>query len=337
MKIALITEAWHPQVNGVVTTWTHVTQELTRQGHEFLVVHPGQFRTVPFPRYPDIRVALMPGRGVARLLNQFDPDAIHIATEGPIGKAARRYCVRRHMPFTTSYHTHFPDYLKRYFGMPTSWTIPYFRRFHAAAAATLVPTPRVKAELDSRGFEHVVTWSRGVDAQLFCPMQKRTIDLPRPLFVCSGRVCLEKNLPAFLDLDLPGSKLVIGPGPLLGSLRRRYPRVHFTGFLPAAQFAASVSCADVFVFPSLTDTFGLVMLEAMACGVPVAAFPVTGPIDVVRQGVTGILDADLRKAALTALDLRREDCRAYATQFTWHDCAQKLLATLAPRTMTSLI
>jgi len=332
MKIALITEAWHPQVNGVVTTWTHVTRELTGRGHEFLVVHAGQFRTLPFPRYPDVRVALMPGRGVARMLDGFEPDAIHIATEGPLGMAARRYCMRHKLPFTTSYHTHFPDYLNRYFGMPVSWTFPYFRKFHNAAAATLVPTPRVKTELDSQGFRHVVTWSRGVDAELFHPMASIIDDLPRPIFVCSGRVCIEKNLPAFLNLDLPGSKLVVGPGPLLKTYRRKYPNVRFTGYLPPKVFAATVASADVFVFPSVTDTFGLVMLEAMACGVPVAAFPVTGPIDVVRHGVSGILNADLREAALAALTLRREDCREYATHFTWRDCADKLLATLKPRT-----
>ena len=336
MRIALVTEAWHPQVNGVVTTWSHVIDILTRQGHEFVVIHPKLFVTVPFPRYPDIRVALFPYRRMARLLDEFQPDAIHIATEGPLGSAARRYCLRHDLPFTTSYHTQFPDYFKRYFGVPQRWTVPYFRRFHRPARATLVPTPRVKEELDALGFEHVVTWSRGVDANLFAPIARDADaailpDLPRPLFVCSGRVCLEKNLPAFLDADLPGSKLVIGPGPMLPKLRRRYPNVHFTGYLPPRQYAQQLAAADVFVFPSVTDTFGLVMLEAMACGVPVAAYPVTGPIDVVKHGVTGILDANLQDAAMSALQLSRDACRQYAMQFSWNTCASQLFDALSAR------
>lgn len=336
MRIALVTEAWHPQINGVVTTWTHVINILSGQGHEFRVVHAGEFATVPFPRYPDIRVALFPYRRLARLLDEFQPDAIHIATEGPLGWAARRYCLKNDLPFTTSYHTQFPDYLKRYFGIPQGWTYPYFRRFHRPARATLVPTPRVKQELDARGFEHVVIWSRGVDAELFTPIPREAHfapirALPRPIFVCSGRVCLEKNLPAFLESDLPGSKLVIGPGPMLPKLRRRYPAAHFTGYLPPQEYAQHLAAADVFVFPSVTDTFGLVMLEAMACGVPVAAYPVTGPIDVVKHGVTGVLHQDLRTAALQALELNRQDCRQYAMRFPWSTCAWQLFNTLTAR------
>jgi glycosyltransferase involved in cell wall biosynthesis len=329
MRIALVTEAWHPQVNGVVTTWTHVIDELSQQGHEFFVVHAGMFRTAPFPRYPDIRIALLPGRRMARMLDEFQPDAIHVATEGPLGWSARRYCMNRNLPFTTSYHTQFPDYFRRYFGVPQGWTFPYFRRFHAPAKATLVPTPRVKEELDARGFKHVVTWSRGVDANLFAPIPKPVLDLPRPVFACAGRVCLEKNLDAFLKADLPGSKLVIGPGPLLPRLKRQFPEVRFTGYLPPVDFARHIASADVFVFPSRTDTFGLVMLEAMACGVPVAAYPVTGPIDVVKHGVTGVLHTDLRQAAVEALDIDRDACRRYATQFSWSTCANQLYQALA--------
>ncbi len=329
MKIALITEAWPPQVNGVVTTWGWMIRELEQRGHTFMVIHPGLFRSVPAPRYPDVPIALFPSRKVRRMLDEFAPDAIHIATEGPIGRAARKYCLAHALPFTTSYHSQFPEYFKRYFRMPLAWSYPIFRQFHAPAVATLAPTESMIERLVERNFEHVELWSRGVDSDMFRPRDKAFLDLPRPIFVCAGRVALEKNLPAFLKLELPGTKVVIGKGPALKSLRKRFPKVVFKGFLETEEMAKHVAAADVSVFPSVTDTFGLVMLEAMASGVPIAAFPVTGPKDVVEHGVTGILDQDLAAAATAALDLNPEDCRRHALTRPWSRSVDQLAKHLA--------
>jgi glycosyltransferase involved in cell wall biosynthesis len=326
----LITDAWLPQVNGVVTTLHHIRRELEAAGHQFLVVNPELFRTVPCPRYPEIRLSVFPGRKLRRLLDEFAPQAIHIATEGPLGLAGRRYCIRCDVPFTTSYHTQFALYLKTYFGVPVRWIYRLIRWFHSAARRTLVPTPSIGRELEAQGFRNLITWTRGVDAELFKPYGKELFADARPIFLYCGRVAHEKNIEAFLAAELPGTKYVVGDGPAMNSLIGAYPKVRFVGFKHGVELARHVAASDVFVFPSLTDTFGVVLLEAMACGVPVAAYPVTGPIDVVKHGVTGILDDDLARAARGALELDAQACRDYAMQFSWRRCAQMFLDNLAP-------
>jgi len=331
MKIALITDAWRPQVNGVVTTWTHVTGQLKAMGHEVLIVQPDLFRSIPCPGVPEIHLAVRPAPRLRHMLDEFGPEAVHIATEGPLGFAARRYVRRHDLPFTTSYHTQFPEYFKAYFGFPLAPTYRYLRWFHRGARATLVPTPSMKERLDRRGFENVAVWSRGVNRELFRPRSDRQAVLPggRPVYLCAGRVSPEKNIAAFLEADLPGRKIVVGEGPVRRSLMKRFPDATFTGYLPPEEFAAHMAAADVLVFPSRTDTFGLVMIEAMACGTPVAAYPVTGPLDVVRPGVTGILADDLAAAARAALELDRDQCAAGVAELTWQRCAEQVLGRLA--------
>ncbi len=332
MKIALLTDAWEPQINGVVRTWQHVIAESEKLGHTFEVIHPGLFKNVAAPKYPEIRLALRPYPGAARRLDAFEPDAIHLATEGTIGQAGRKYAKRRGLPYTTSYHTQFPHYLKAYFGIPAALTYRFIRWFHGPAQATLAPTQTVVDELHARGLPRAKTWSRGVDTQMFRPYDKTLFaDLPRPVFLYAGRVAVEKNIEAFLKLDLPGSKVVVGDGPVRKRLQKQYAAsgVHWAGYQFGEDLARHYAGADVFVFPSLTDTFGVVMLEANAAGLPVAAFPVTGPIDVVKQGVTGVLDEDLRKACLEAVKLNPEDCRAYALRNSWQRCAEIALDTFA--------
>jgi glycosyltransferase involved in cell wall biosynthesis len=330
MRIAIATDAWRPQVNGVVRTYECAGAELERLGHEVLFINPDGHLTVPCPSYPSIRLAVWPRRRIANQIREFAPDAIHIATEGPLGHAVRRYCLRQGLPFTTSFHTQFPEYIRMRAPVPIDWSYAYVRRFHAPARATLVPTESQRRRLQARGFRNVVLWSRGVDTMVFKPGRHDALGMTRPIFMYMGRVAVEKNVEAFLALDLPGSKVVVGDGPDLAKLAQRYPAVRFTGFKFGEELARHLAAADVFVFPSLTDTFGIVLLEAMACGVPVAAFPVTGPIDVVRQGVTGVLDADLRRAALAALELDPEDCIEYARAHSWQRCAEALLGYLAP-------
>lgn len=329
MKISIVSDAWRPQVNGVVRTYEHVSEELERMGHELLMVTPEGFATIPCPTYPSIRLALHPRPKLRRLLREQAPEALHIATEGPLGQAARAYCIANEIPFTTSFHTQFPEYIRMRVPVPMAWTYAWMRRFHGRAQRTLVPTPSMRDRLLRRGFGNLIVWPRGVNSDLFRPTSVPILNLPRPVFAFSGRVAVEKNIEAFLKLPLPGSKLVIGDGPDLPRLRGTYPAVHFTGFRFGTELAALLGCADVFVFPSLTDTFGLVLLEAMACGVPVAAFPVTGPKDVVINGVTGILDQDLCKAALAALDLASGPCVEFARSHSWRRAADILLQNLA--------
>jgi glycosyltransferase involved in cell wall biosynthesis len=330
MRIALVSDAWQPQVNGVVRTLTALIRELRRVGHDLAVITPDLFRTLPCPLYPEIRLALGAGRRVARRLDAFAPEAIHILTEGPLGMAARRYCLARRLPFTTAYCTRFPEYIAGRFGVPEDWTYPLLRRFHGAACGVLVATQTIRSELAARGFGRLRRWTRGVDTEHFRPGIGSDLKLPRPVFLTVGRIALEKNLPAFLDLDLPGSKIVVGDGPRLQTLRRRYPEVHFPGFCDEAELVRYYAAADVFVFPSKTDTFGLVMLEALASGVPVAAYPVAGPLDVIGDSPAGCLDEDLRRAALTALDIPRTACREHALTFTWVRCAELLVENLCP-------
>jgi glycosyltransferase involved in cell wall biosynthesis len=329
VRIVIATDAWTPQVNGVVTTLSRVGGCLRADGHEVLFVTPHMFPTVPCPTYPEIRLALAGGRRLRRALEEFQPEAIHIATEGPIGHAVRWYCLRRGLPFTTAYHTQFPQYLRLRFPIPESASYAYLRRFHRPAARTLVATESMRRELMSQRFEHVTLWNRGVDSSLFRPRDKAFIDDARPLAMYMGRVAVEKNLEDFLRLDLPGSKYVVGDGPDLEALRRKYPQVRFVGRKQGEELASYLAAADVFVFPSRTDTFGLSMLEAMAAGVPVAAYPVAGPVDVVRHGETGFLHEDLGVAVREALKIDPAACVAYARTRTWEACARLLLQNLA--------
>lgn len=330
VNLTLVTDAWFPQVNGVVRTWHTVREQLETMGHRVAVINPQQFRTFPLPRYPEIRLPMFPLPMVFEALDLQRPDAIHIATEGTLGLAARHYCRRRALPFTTSYHTQYPHYLKKYAAIPLAVTYAGMRWFHGPAKTTLVPTASVKRELDARGFNHTVVWTRGVDTELFQP---GAVDLypedERPVFVYMGRVAREKNIDAFFDAQLPGSKWVIGGGPQLAHYRKHHPDVRFCGYKHGRELAEHVAAADVFAFPSRTDTFGVVMLEALACGVPVAAFPVTGPTDVIEDGTVGILDDDFERACIRALEIDPKACRAYAERFTWRRCAQMVIDNLA--------
>lgn len=321
-----------PQVNGVVRTLSTVSGELAAMGYVVEVIGPDRFRTVPCPTYPDIRLSLLPRRRLGRMIQDFAPDALHISTEGPLGIAARAWALRRGKPFTTAFHTRFPEYVQARTGLPTRPLYAWLRRFHGAGEATMVATASLREDLIGRGFRHVRAWTRGVDLELFRPEPREEWDLPRPVFIYVGRVAVEKNIAAFLDLDLPGSKVVVGGGPQLASLKRRYPGVHFAGPRQGGPLARAYAGADVFVFPSLTDTFGLVILESLACGTPVAAFPVTGPRDVLADadGMIGAMDPDLRAAALRALDADRAACRAHAERFSWRACAEAFAGNLAP-------
>jgi glycosyltransferase involved in cell wall biosynthesis len=331
VKIAIVTDAWRPQTNGVVQTLSKTAQTLRAAGHEVLMIEPNHFRTFPCPTYPEIRLAWLPYRRLAQLLREFAPDCIHVATEGTLGMAARSWCQRHRFPFTTSYHTQFPEYVRARVPIPLALSYAHLRRFHSAAARTMVATPTLQKQLEIRGFRNIVRWTRGVDVELFKPGPKEFLDLPRPIFVYMGRVAVEKNIEAFLGLDLPGTKLVIGDGPARRSLQAQFPATQFAGYKFGAELAAHLAAADVFVFPSRTDTFGLVLLEALACGVPVAAYPVTGPIDVIENGATGVLNEDLRIAALAALQLNPTHCRAFALAHTWEAATKQFLGNLAPR------
>lgn len=335
MKIVIVTDTAPPQVNGVVITLTTLGRELGSLGHTVHFVTPASFRTMPCPTYPEIRLALFPGAGVRRALDTLKPDAIHIATEGPLGIAARRCCVRHKLPFTTSYHTRFPEYLRARVPLPIALTYAWLRRFHGRALRVMVPTASIQQELQARGFNNTVIWPRGVDVEKFrpegpgAPADAVPVD-GRPVFAYVGRVAVEKNLRAFLALELPGSKWVIGGGPQFEELRLAYPATHFSGAVAHAALPAYYRAADVFVFPSRTDTFGLVLLEALACGVPVAAYPVPGPLDVIGADGPGVLDHDLRAAAIGALRISREAARSHALKFSWKHVAQVFLGNLVP-------
>ena len=330
MRIIIVTDAWWPQVNGVVRTLTQTKGELTAMGHSVLMITPESFRTLPCPTYPDIRLSVLPGRAVARAIAAFRPDAVHIATEGPLGWAARRHCLAQGMSFTTAYHTRFPEYIWHRMRIPLSISYAMLRRFHRPATRIMVPTPTVKRDLEAHGFRRVVLWSRGVDTEVFEPGPRATFDDPRPIFLYVGRVAVEKNIEAFLALDLPGTKWVVGEGPQRAELEAKYPDVRYAGVMPQADLARYYDSADVFVFPSKTDTFGLVLLEAMACGLPVAAYPVTGPLDVVGDSPAAALDEDLRAACLKALTLSRTAAREHALRFSWASCTRQFASHLRP-------
>ena len=325
MRVVVATDAWHPQVNGVVRTLTSLAASARALGVAVHFLTPEGFPTVPVPTYPHLRLAVPGMRRIARLIEQQRPDAIHIATEGPIGFAVHRYCRRRGVPFTTSYATRFPEYISARVPIPQTLSYAVLRRFHAAAAATMVSTLSLLAELKQRKFSNLVMWTRGVDTELFRPERAIDLGLPRPIFLTAGRVAVEKNLEAFLSLDLPGSKVVVGDGPQEPELRRRFPRATFLGLREGPALAGAIAAADAFVFPSRTDTFGLVQLEALACGVPVAAFPVTGPRDVIADHPVGLLSEDLRAACLGALHVSREACRAFALTHSWENSARQFI------------
>lgn len=328
MRLLLATDAWAPQVNGVVVTLRNTVACLERMGHEVRVVSPEGLRTIPMPTYPEIPLALAPGRAVARRFDEFGPDAVHISTEGPVGMAARAHCLANDLAFTTAYHTCFPEYVRARFGLPLSWTYAWLRRFHRPSAAVLTAAATIRRLLEANGFANTADWSRGVDLSLFHPRPERFTQFPRPVFLYVGRVAVEKDLPAFLRLDLPGTKIVVGDGPARAQLQRRFPRVVFAGAKSGADLASYYQRADVFVFPSRTDTFGLVLLEAMACGTPVAAFPVRGPVDVVTDASAGVLRESLRDAALAALTLDRDDVRRHAERFSWERCTGQFASHL---------
>ncbi len=328
MKIAIVTDAWFPQINGVVTTLSKTRQELNKLGHETLVISPNEFKSIPCPTYPEIQLSLAPGKKLTQMMQSFKPDAVHIATEGPLGLAARSWCIKQNFPFTTSFHTRFPEYVKLRFNIPLKITYAFLRWFHSAAQYTMVATDALKGELEQRGLKNLVLWSRGVDTELFQPYPKSFLSDARPIFMYMGRVAVEKNIEAFLKLDLPGTQYVIGDGPALEEMQQRYPKAKFTGCKSGVDLARYLAAADVFVFPSRTDTFGLVIIEALACGVPVAAYPVRGPLDIIEEGETGYLDEDLKRAAMQALALDGHKCRASALKYTWAACTQQFLEHL---------
>ncbi len=331
MRLLIISDAWYPQINGVVRTLQRLQKELLELGHDVELIHPGQFRTLPCPTYPEIRLAIFPSRQVGRHIARFAPEAIHIATEGPLGLAARRYCLRNKLPFTTSYHTRFPEYFAERLPVPLDWVYSFVRKFHNSGVGTMVATASLRQELTERGFTRVQPWTRGVDSSLFRPLPPPDIEFPRPVFLSVGRVSVEKNLEAFLRLDLPGSKVVIGDGPHRATLERRFPGAHFLGAKEDEDLARHYALGDVFVFPSRTDTFGLVLLEALACGLPIAAYPVPGPLDVVGDSPAGILDEDLRTACIKALDVSKEDCLNHAKGFSWQTCTEQFISNLKPQ------
>jgi glycosyltransferase involved in cell wall biosynthesis len=328
MRILIVSDAWLPQVNGVVRTIESTRDELRHRGHAVEVIGPDRFASIPCPTYPEIRLAIGQSRRMARLIDEFDPDAIHISTEGPLGWAARRYCIRRRLSFTTSFHTQFPEYVQLRTGMPLTSTYALLRHFHRAASAVMVATDTLERNLEHRGFRRLARWSRGVDTDRFRPAQRPERERPRHLYV--GRVAVEKNLDAFLSLKLDGEKVVVGGGPSLPAFQAKYPDVTFTGSKEGQALVDAYADADVFVFPSRTDTFGLVMLEALACGVPVAAYPVQGPADVIGDAPVGRLDEDLGRAIREALKVPSEECRSFALRYSWEACTDQFLTHLHP-------
>lgn len=334
MRIAIVSDAWRPQINGVVRTIETIVRLLLAEGHEVEVFGPDRFRTLPCPTYPEIRLSLFPSARLHHMLKLFAPDAIHLVTEGPLGWAARAFCLKRGIPFTTAYHTRFPEYVRARIRVPVAWSYALVRRFHAPSAAVLVVAESIRQELRERGFKNLVPWSRGVDIAAFKPQPRQELpgNLPdkRPIWLYAGRLAIEKNIKAFLDLDLPGTKWVVGGGPQMRELERKYKGVRFFGPVGTAELSLRYAQADCFVFPSKTDTFGLVMVEALASGVPVAAYPVPGPLDVITDPRVGAMDEDLRIACLAAVSRAPDDCRRHAETFTWGECARQFRDTLRP-------
>jgi len=330
LRIAIVSDAWRPQINGVVRTIETIVRLLQAEGHEVEVFGPDRFRTLPCPTYPEIRLSLFPSARLRHMLKLYAPDAIHLVTEGPLGWTARAFCLERGLPFTSAYHTRFPEYVRARIRIPLAWSYALVRRFHAPSSAVLVVAESIRRELSERGFKNLVPWSRGVDIAAFHPRPRQDTGDPRPIWLYAGRLAIEKNIKAFLDLDLPGTKWVVGGGPQKRELRRKYKLARFFGSVGTEELSQRYAQADCFVFPSRTDTFGLVMVEALASGVPVAAFPVPGPLDVVTDPRVGALDEDLRAACLAAINCEPADCRAHAETFTWGECARQFRDTLRP-------
>ncbi len=334
MKILIVSDAWYPQVNGVVRTLATVRDELVQLGHSVEIIGPDRFRTISMPTYPEIRLAVGAGRKMAELIEAADPGAIHIATEGPLGFAARSWCLKHGIPFTTAYHTRFPEYVRDRAPIPLALSYALVRRFHAPAFAVMVATKSIEDALVAKGFRNIRRWSRGVDTGLFHPRDKSFLDYTRPVSMYVGRVAVEKNLEAFLKLDIPGTKVVVGDGPQMEEYRRRYPGGKFEGASHGEELATYYAAADVFVFPSRTDTFGLVLLEALASGIPVAAFPVPGPLDVLEMpkgaSPVGCMDEDLARAVMSALAIPPERCREHALTYSWRASAEQFLCNLRP-------
>jgi 1,2-diacylglycerol 3-alpha-glucosyltransferase/glucuronosyltransferase len=332
MRILIVTDAWFPQVNGVVRTWQATAEVLERRGHEVKFFSPSGRATFPLPFYPSIQVSLVTSRGIGREIDQLQPDAIHIATEGSLGWAARRACLVRGLPFTTSFHTRFAEYIAERLPLPRMasliWAI--LRHFHSPSRGVMVPTPSIGRELTSRGFANIRNWSRGADTSVFHERRRDRFDLPRPILLFAGRIAGEKNIEAFLKVTVRGSKVVVGDGPDRLKLQAKYPDTLFTGYLFEEDYADALSSADVFVFPSRTDTFGLVMLEAMMCATPVAAFPVPSPIDVIEDGITGALDGDLSTAIARALTLDRQRVREASLFYSWDRTAELFESFIIP-------
>lgn len=324
-KLMLVTDAWHPQINGVVRCLSLTIEEVRKLGLRVDIVSPSDYPTVPCPTYPEIRLSWA---GIAEIRTRFADsraDYFHIATEGPLGLLARHILLADGIPFTTSYHTRFPEYVAARAPIPESWSYALMRRFHNSGNGCMVATKSLEEDLRDRGFKNLMPWSRGVDPVLFRPIEPARLELPRPVFLYVGRVAVEKNIETFLDLELPGSKLVVGGGPHLAALSDRYRNVTFVGPKTGDDLIAHYCAGDVFVFPSLTDTFGNVILEALACGVPVAAYPVTGPKDILVDGNVGALDRDLQSACLAAVGLSRDRCRDFALDFTWEKCSRQFV------------
>jgi glycosyltransferase involved in cell wall biosynthesis len=335
MRILLATDAWEPQVNGVVRTLTRTVAECRALGHEVEVISPDQFKTMPMPTYPEIKLAINAYEPIQERFKAFEPEAVHIATEGPIGLAARRICLEWKLPFTTSYHTRFPEYVSARLPVPLAVGYAFMRWFHGPSGRIMVATESFRKELESHGFRNLSPWSRGVDTELFRPRGEEELPddlkgLPRPIWLNVGRVAVEKNIEAFLALDLPGSKVVVGDGPSRTELMAKYPGAVFPGAKFGEDLARYFAAADVFVFPSLTDTFGLVIIEAMAAGAPVAAYPAPGPIDLIPGSGAGVCDDDLQTACLEALKLDRGAVRAYAEKFSWKACTEEFIRNLQP-------
>jgi glycosyltransferase involved in cell wall biosynthesis len=335
MRILIATDAWKPQVNGVVRSLESVAKALREFGAEIEFLTPQGFASIPLPTYGEIKLALATAGAVRKRLEGAPIDHIHIATEGPVGFAARRYCLRAKRPFTTSYHTRFPEYIAARTRLPESITYSVLRRFHNAGSGVMVSTSSIANDLQSRGFQRLMHWSRGVDHSTFAPSKASAVDLPRPIFLYAGRLAPEKNVESFLALDLPGSKVIVGDGPSRRALETAYPNAHFVGSKNSEALAVYYASSDVFVFPSRTDTFGMVLLEALACGLPVAALPVAGPLDVIGDSGAGVLDEDLRAACLQALDIPREKARAHALTFTWANSARQFLDNIILAKSTS--
>lgn len=329
-KLTLVTDAWHPQVNGVVTTLSHLVAEMQKMGIKVDVIQPSDYPNLPLPTYPEIRWVRR-AKGLEERILKFEPDAIHIATEGALGWKSRRIAKKHRLPFTTGYHTKYPEYIhKRFSWVPIPWVYRVLRYFHNAGQKTLVPTESLKTELLEKGFKHVGIMSRGVDTTLFNPNKQSDLGYTPPIYLYVGRIAPEKNLEAFLDLNLPGTKIVVGQGPDLDKLSIAYPSVQFVGPLQGEELARHYASADVFVFPSITDTFGVVNIEAIACGTPVAAFPVTGPKDIVKPGINGALNEDLQEAIEQALILDRTPIAQSIPEYTWEGAAKQFLGHLSP-------